>query len=348
MGPPAPDPPTPPRSQPSPQPPPPPHEGAALGGGHQYDEPVCPSGSKADNVVDDDLSDQVLTLAIPERSPLRTTFVGLSAGNDVVPFHSEELHEPLHQSEEGEVLVNGKMESPDSRSKNITAKNLEGNGSYAHVEHRSFGFGTKNQDYNPRKPNLFLFGCFYLEDGAAEVSTSASSSHVNQDTSSMTDAGKTNGGDLLHLMQFVLKENVVDMDGLVICSVLQVLNRIIKDNTDFQENALVLLVSFILAELPVRFPWSWVLRYMIVLEKFVWKQLVLAAALSIQLSEIANVYIACQGIAVLVGFLEADYAKYRFLTDWENSLSCALGAGPLFDVSEESDYVHTLLVSTKL
>lgn len=116
-----------------------------------------PVEERADDAVDDVLSDQVLTLAIHERSPLHATAVGLSTGSDMAPSHSEELHEPLHKCEDGEVLVNGKMESPDSRSKNITAKNLEGNGSSIHMEHRSFGFGTKNLDYSPRKVNPYLF-----------------------------------------------------------------------------------------------------------------------------------------------------------------------------------------------
>ena len=76
-----------------------------------------------------------------------------------------------------------------------------------------------------------------LEDTAAEASTSTSSLHVNQDYALLTDAGKndlatrlratiaqkqletdtgkTNGGDLLRLMKFVLKEDVIDIDGLV-------------------------------------------------------------------------------------------------------------------------------------
>lgn len=76
-----------------------------------------------------------------------------------------------------------------------------------------------------------------VEDRAAEASTSASSSQVNQETSYATDAGKndlatklraaiaqkqlesdtgkTSGGDLLRLMKFFRKEDVIDMDGLV-------------------------------------------------------------------------------------------------------------------------------------
>ena len=76
-----------------------------------------------------------------------------------------------------------------------------------------------------------------LEDRAAEASTSASSLHVNQENAFVADAGKndlatklratiaqkqletetgkTNGGDLLRLMKFILKEDVIDIDGLV-------------------------------------------------------------------------------------------------------------------------------------
>ena len=34
---------------------------------------------------------------------------------------------------------------------------------------------------------------------------------------------------------------------------------------------------------------------------------------------------------------------FYYLGELNDSLSYALGAGPLFDVSEDSDYVHTLL-----
>ncbi|XP_058181067.1 MAP3K epsilon protein kinase 1-like isoform X1 [Rhododendron vialii] len=382
-----------------------------------------PVEERADDAVDDVLSDQVLTLAIHERSPLHATAVGLSTGSDMAPSHSEELHEPLHKCEDGEVLVNGKMESPNSRSKNITAKNLEGNGSSIHMEHRSFGFGTKNLDYSPRKAaktlvtsggnelsrfsdtpgDASLDDLFHplersVEDRAAEASTSASSSHVYQEMSYATDAGKndlatklraaiaqkqlesdtgkTSGGDLLRLMKFFRKEDVIDMDGLgfddklpaenlfpiqavefsklvaslrpdesedvivsacqkligffhqrpeqkivfvsqygllplmellevprtrVTCSVLQVLNQIIKDNTGFQENACLVglipvVMSFAVPDRPreVRMEAACFLQ-----------QLCQSSSLTLQM------FIACRGIPILVGFLEADYAKYR-------------------------------------
>lgn len=76
-----------------------------------------------------------------------------------------------------------------------------------------------------------------LDDRSAEASTSASSSHINQVNSFATDGGKgdlatqlratiaqkqmenepgqSNGGDILHLMMGVLKEDVIGIDGLV-------------------------------------------------------------------------------------------------------------------------------------
>ncbi|GFZ15682.1 mitogen-activated protein kinase kinase kinase 7 [Actinidia rufa] len=216
---------------------------------------------RADNAVDEVLSDQVLTLAIHEKPPLQYTSFRLLADNDAAPSHREELHGPPQNGEEGEVLMKGNMGFIDSRRKNITAGNLEGNGTSIRVDHKSFGFGTKNQAYSPRKAantsvssggnelsrfsdtpgDASLDDLFHpleksLEDRAAEASTSASSLHVNQDNAFVadagkndlatklratiaqkqleTDTGKTNGGDLLRLMKFILKEDVIDIDGL--------------------------------------------------------------------------------------------------------------------------------------
>ncbi|XP_057528086.1 MAP3K epsilon protein kinase 1-like isoform X1 [Amaranthus tricolor] len=87
----------------------------------------------------------------------------------------------------------------------------------------------------------------------------------------------------------------------VICSVLQVINKIIKDNTDFQENAchvglIPVVMSFAVPDRPreVRMEAAYFLQ-----------QLCQSSSLTLQM------FIACRGIPVLVGFLEADYAKYR-------------------------------------
>lgn len=87
----------------------------------------------------------------------------------------------------------------------------------------------------------------------------------------------------------------------VICSVLQVINQIIKDNSDFQENAchvglIPVVMGFAVPDRPreVRMEAAYFLQ-----------QLCQSSSLTLQM------FIACRGIPVLVGFLEADYAKYR-------------------------------------
>ncbi|XP_062112960.1 MAP3K epsilon protein kinase 1-like [Humulus lupulus] len=87
----------------------------------------------------------------------------------------------------------------------------------------------------------------------------------------------------------------------VICSVLQIINQIIKDNTDFQENACLVglipvVIGFAVPDRPreVRMEAAYFLQ-----------QLCQSSSLTLQM------FIACRGIPVLVAFLEADYAKYR-------------------------------------
>ncbi|KAJ6929589.1 MAP3K epsilon protein kinase 1-like [Populus alba x Populus x berolinensis] len=237
------------------------------------------------------------------------------------------------------------------------------------------------------------------EDRAAEASTSTSASHMNQGNAIMADAGKNDlaailratiaqkqmesetgqtngGGDLFRLMMGVLKDGVIDIDGLdfgeklpaenlfplqavefsrlvgslrpeesedviasscqklisifhqrpeqkivfitqhgllplmellevpkprVICSILQLINQIVKDNTDFQENACLVglipvVTSFAGPDRPreVRMEAAYFLQ-----------QLCQSSSLTLQM------FIACRGIPILVGFLEADYAKHR-------------------------------------
>lgn len=87
----------------------------------------------------------------------------------------------------------------------------------------------------------------------------------------------------------------------VICSVLQVLNQIIKDNTEFQENACLVglipvVMSFAVHDRP---------REVRMEAAYFFQQLCQSSSLTLQM------FIACRGIPILVGFLEADYAKYR-------------------------------------
>lgn len=368
---------------------------------------------RAENTEDDTLSDQVLTLSIPENSQTS------SANGEVAPT---ELHELPHMGGQGEVRVNGEAGFPDSRRKNV-AKKLDGKGNAVHVDNKSLGLGPRSKDdglQKAAKASVILGGnelsrfsdtpgdaslddLFHPvdknpEDRAAEASTSASSSHMNQQNTSVTDHGKNdlatklratiaqkqmenemgqaNGSNLLQLMMGVLKDDVIDIDGLVfdeklpgenlfplqavefsrlasslrpeesedvivsscqkliaffhqrpeqkivfvtqhgllplmellevprtrvICSVLQIINQIIKDNTDFQENACLVglipvVMSFAAPDRPreVRMEAAYFLQ-----------QLCQSSSLTLQM------FIACRGIPVLVGFLEADYAKYR-------------------------------------
>ncbi|XXG66881.1 hypothetical protein AAC387_Pa06g0356 [Persea americana] len=87
----------------------------------------------------------------------------------------------------------------------------------------------------------------------------------------------------------------------VICAVLQMINQIIKDNADFQENACLIglipvVMNFAVPDRPreVRMQAAYFLQ-----------QLCQSSPLTLQM------FIACRGIPVLVGFLEPDYAKYR-------------------------------------
>uniref|UniRef100_A0A175YQP2 non-specific serine/threonine protein kinase n=2 Tax=Daucus carota subsp. sativus TaxID=79200 RepID=A0A175YQP2_DAUCS len=90
-------------------------------------------------------------------------------------------------------------------------------------------------------------------------------------------------------------------ENRVVCSVLQVLNVIIRDNTDIQENACLAglipsIMSFAVPDRPyeVRREAAYFLN-----------QLCHSSSLTL------HMFIACGGISVLVGFLEADYSKHR-------------------------------------
>ncbi|CAI0416254.1 unnamed protein product [Linum tenue] len=236
-------------------------------------------------------------------------------------------------------------------------------------------------------------------DRTGEASTSTSISHMNQGGTPAADAGKhdlatklratiaqkqmeneagksSDGGDLFRVMMGVLKDDVIDFDGLgfdeklpaenlfplqvvefsrlvgslrpeepeeviasacqklvgifhqrseqkvvfitqhgllplmellevpktrVICSVLQLINQIVKDNTDFQENAcLVGLIPVVMSFTGPDRP-----REVRMEAAYFLQQLCQSSFLTLQM------FIACRGIPVLVGFLEADYAKFR-------------------------------------
>ncbi|KAG0501792.1 hypothetical protein HPP92_001864 [Vanilla planifolia] len=90
----------------------------------------------------------------------------------------------------------------------------------------------------------------------------------------------------------------------VICSVLQIINQIVMDNVGFQENACLVglipvVMNFAVPDRP---------REVRMQAAFFLQQLCQSSTLTLQ------IFIACRGIPVLVGFLEADYAKYRYLS----------------------------------
>lgn len=368
---------------------------------------------------EDDLSDQVPTLAIHEKSFLQNGAGRLSSDKEGTSSDQAEILELPQPSNHDEVLVNGGVGSPASRMKN------GGKGISSSITNRPFGFGQRNQDTSFQKVvkmsvtmggnelsrfsdtpgDASLDDLFHPldrtpEDRTTEASTSASTSHLNQGNSPVNDSGKNDlatklratiaqkqmenemgqenggGGNLISFMMGYLKDDVIDIDGLVfderlpgenlfplqavefsrlvgmlrpeeseevivsacqkligifhqrpeqkivfvtqhgllplmellevpktrvICSVLQIINQIIRDNTDFQENACLVglipaVMSFAVPDRPreIRMEAACFLQ-----------QLCQSSALTLQM------FIACRGIPVLVGFLEADYAKYR-------------------------------------
>ncbi|CAL0318536.1 unnamed protein product [Lupinus luteus] len=87
----------------------------------------------------------------------------------------------------------------------------------------------------------------------------------------------------------------------VICSVLQLINQIIKDNTKFQENAC--LVGLIPLVMTFAVPEH--TREIRMEAAYFFQHLFQSSSSTLQM------FVACGGIPVLVGFLESDYAKYR-------------------------------------
>ncbi|XP_019450937.1 PREDICTED: MAP3K epsilon protein kinase 1-like isoform X2 [Lupinus angustifolius] len=395
---------------------------------------VVADGSKSqeDNASDSNLtlkggdvpSDKVPTLAIHEKSFLKTGSSKFSSNREVLSSEPTGDHEISNAKDLHEITMNGEVGSLQLRG---VAKNLEGKDSCINDSNKSFAFGPRGQDNGSIKAvkippavegnELSRFsdppGDAYLDDlfhpldkqpgeFLAEASTSSSTSHMVKGNTSMNDGGKNDlakelratiarkqwekeseigqansGGNLLHrVMIGVLKDDVIDIDGLVfdeklpgenlfplqavefgklvgslkpeesedvvvsacqkligifhqrpeqkivfvtqhgllpltdllevpkarvICSVLQLINQIIKDNTDFQENACLVglipaVMSFAVPDRPreIRMEAAYFLQ-----------QLCQSSSLTLQM------FIACRGIPVLIGFLEADYAKYR-------------------------------------
>ncbi|KAG1330836.1 MAP3K epsilon protein kinase 1 [Cocos nucifera] len=127
------------------------------------------------------------------------------------------------------------------------------------------------------------------------------------------ETGQRNGGKLLEFVMGLGKD-VIDIDGSVfdenlpadnlfplqvICSVLQIINHIIKDNVGFQENACLVglipvVMNFAVPDRP---------REVRLQAAFFIQQLCQSSTVTLQM------FISCRGIPILVGFLEADYAR---------------------------------------
>lgn len=371
---------------------------------------------RTDKIEDQFMSDPVPTLAIHEKSPIQNNTDGLAVNKESALQSSTDLSEP------DKVFANGELESSESRGRNTVGRKVEDKGHGVNAYSASSSSGQKNTDYSPRKAvktsvvpqgnelsrfsdppgDASLDDLFHpleknLENRAAEVSLSASSSQIAQNNAIAetgkndlatklratiakkqmeSESGPPNGGDLLSIMMGVLKEDVIDMDGLgfddklptenlfhlqavefsklvsslrtdesedvivsacqkliaffhqrpdqklvfvtqhgllplmellevpktrVMCSVLQVLNLIVQDNTDSQENAcLVGLIPVVMSFAAPDRP-----REIRMEAAYFFQQLCQSSPLTLQM------FIANRGIPVLVGFLEADYAKYR-------------------------------------
>nr|XP_048319255.1 MAP3K epsilon protein kinase 1-like [Ziziphus jujuba var. spinosa] len=367
---------------------------------------------RADNVEDDLRLDQVPTLAIHEKSSLQNSSGIISSDGQRVTSGQADANNREVLSN-GEVkspepmLENGGKESSlfvGSKSFGFGKRNQDHSSQKATKMSATMG-GNELSRFSDTPGDASLDDLFnpldkLPEDRGMVASTSASTSHPNKGNASLTDPGKNDlatklratiaqkqmenengpanggGGNLLRLMMGVLKDDVIDIDGLVfdeklpgenlfplqavefsrlvgclrpdgsedviasacqkliaifhqrpeqklvfitqhgllplmellevpktrvICSVLQIINQLIKDNTDFQENACLVglipvVMSFAVPDRPreIRMEAAYFLQ-----------QLCQSSPLTLQM------FIACRGIPVLVGFLEADYAKYR-------------------------------------
>jgi len=99
--------------------------------------------------LDNDLhSDQVPTLAIHEKSSLKTSSGRLSM--NIVAAACAPLHGSTDMHDQDQALSNGDMESPDVRGKNIDRRD-GGKTNSTHVENESFVFATRSQDNGLQK-----------------------------------------------------------------------------------------------------------------------------------------------------------------------------------------------------
>ncbi|KAL8120420.1 MAP3K epsilon protein kinase 1-like isoform X2 [Apium graveolens] len=337
---------------------------------------------------DEILSDQVSTLPIQEKLPIKSNF------NSEVATASAELQEPSQSHNQEKVPINGELGSPNSRKKYTVARKTEVKGS-SHVEHGSSTSAPNSRDHNLIKApkasiaaggnelskfsdtpgdasleDLFRPLDKTLEDQAAEASTSASTSNVNQGNAfpadegrnvlatrlraaiakkrMENDLGRASGGDLLRIVMGVLKEDAPGTDGLGFDDNMPADNLFHLQAVEFSklvstlrpnepEDMVVSACQKITAFFHQRPEQKYVfitqhglLPLMELLENprigvpvvmsfaepdhpreirmeaaYFLQQLYQSSSLTL------HMFIACRGIPILVGFLEADYAKYR-------------------------------------
>lgn len=98
--------------------------------------------------LEDEISDQVPTLALHELS-LKNGSVSVSSNTVVTNSVEAELHELPQPSDRDDILANGDVGSPASKTKG------GGKGSSPSYANKSFGFGHRNQDISFQKVGLY-------------------------------------------------------------------------------------------------------------------------------------------------------------------------------------------------
>ncbi|CAH8370065.1 unnamed protein product [Eruca vesicaria subsp. sativa] len=371
----------------------------------------------ADHSEADFTSDQVPTLSMHEKPSLQSSSDVKGSSEDESEFHRKSEHDDIPENLETRSSKNGKdtLEKQVGKESSIQVDQPSHSFGQKGDDRRlrkavktpssSVG-GNELTRFSDPPGDASLHDLFQPLDKVPEgkpneASTSTPTSNVIQGDSPVADGGKNDlatklratiaqkqmegetgqsndGGDLFRLMMGVLKDDVIDIDGLVFdekvpaenlfplqaveftrlvsslrpdesedaivsscqklvvmfrqrpeqkavfvtqhgflplmdlldmpkprvtCSVLQLINEIIKDNTDFQENAcLVGLIPLVMSFAGPERERSREIRKE---AAYFLQQLCQSSSLTLQM------FIACRGIPILVGFLEADYAKYR-------------------------------------
>lgn len=223
--------------------------------GKSYEENDSAVNEKEDASEDDVSAEQVATLAIHEKSPLDSSSANNEASNQTevhellelnateVVVTNGEFGSPESKSKatvDKKVKENGSYVISDSSSHNSGRKGNDHSSQKGVKASKTVG-GNELSKFSDTPGDASLDDLFQpidkSDDRSAEASTSASSSHLNQGNTFATDSGKadlatqlratiaqkqmesepgqSNGGDILHLMMGVLKEDVIGIDGLV-------------------------------------------------------------------------------------------------------------------------------------